>query len=90
MTEGDRVSPDAVCRAPFFRNGLGETCDTGLGESVVGLSGVSVYARGAGDVDDGAGLAVLDAEVGCGGTDELEGGGAVEREDCVPLLVGRL
>lgn len=43
-----------------------------------------------GDVDDAAGGAVLHSEVrGCG-TDELEGRGAVQGDDGVPLLVGHL
>lgn len=47
-------------------------------------------ARSGGNVDDAARLAVLDAEVGSGGTDELEGSGAVQGNDGVPLLVGDL
>lgn len=47
-------------------------------------------AGSAGDVDDGARLAVLDPEVGRRCSDQLEGCRAVEGEDGVPLLVGGL
>jgi len=49
-----------------------------------------VEARGGGDVDDGAGGAVFDAEVGGCGADELEGLGVVEGDYGVPLFVGGL
>lgn len=51
---------------------------------------VTVDTAGAADVDDAAGLAVFDAEVGARGADELEGGGVVEGEDGVPLFVCHL
>lgn len=47
-------------------------------------------AGSAGDVDDGARLAVFDPEVRCGCSDQLEGCRAVEGEDGVPLLIGGL
>lgn len=47
-------------------------------------------AGSAGNVDDGARLAVLDPEVRCRCSDQLEGCGAVEGEDGVPLLIGSL
>lgn len=43
-----------------------------------------------GDVDDGPGLAVLNAEVWCGGTGDLEGRTTVQGKNRVPLLVGCL
>ena len=90
VAKGDGVGPDAELRAPLLGDGLGEAGDAGLGQGVVELAGVAVDARGGGDVDDGAGLAVADAEVGGGGADEVEGGGAVEGDDGVPLGVGHL
>jgi hypothetical protein len=54
------------------------------------LTGISVEARGAGDVDDVTGFVVAEAKVWGGGADELEGSGAVEGYDGVPLLVGGL
>lgn len=47
-------------------------------------------ARGGGDVDNAAWLAVFDTEVGGRSTNELEGCGAVQGNDGVPLLVGDL
>lgn len=90
MAEGDGDGADAELGAPFLRDGLGETRDAGLGEGVVGLARVAVQAGGAADVDDDAGLAVLDAEVGGRGADELEGGRVVQGDNGVPLLVGGL
>jgi hypothetical protein len=40
-----------------------------------------------GDIDNGAGLAVLNAEVWCGGASDLEWRAAVEGKNRVPLLV---
>lgn len=90
MPKGDGVGAHAEGRAPLLRDGLGEADDAGFGERVVGLPGVAVQARRRGDVDDVARLAVLDAEVGRRGADELEGGRVMEGDDGVPLLVGRL
>jgi hypothetical protein len=86
----DGVGADAERWSPLLSNDLGEADNTGLADSVVGLSGVAVHTGGGGDVDDVARLAVLDAEVGGGSADELEGGGVVDREHGLPLLVGHL
>lgn len=75
---------------PFFGNDFGEARDSRFRKTVVGLAGVAVYAGGRGDVDDAARFVVFDAEIGGGFADELEGGGAVESDDVVPLLVGHL
>lgn len=87
MPERNCVRAHAEGWAPFFRDRFGEACDAGFGQGVVGLAGVAVEAGGGGDVDDVSGLAVFDAEVGGGVADELEGCGAVEGDDCFPLLV---
>ena len=90
MSEGNSVGSHAEGRAPFFGNGFGQAGDAGFGEGVVCLARVAVQARGRGDVDDVARLAIFDAEVrGCG-ADELEGLGVMKGEDGVPLLVGCL
>ena len=90
MSKGHRVGAHAKGRPPFFRHRLGQAGDARLGQRVVGLSRVAVHARRRGDVDDAAGLAVLDAEVRSGGADEVEGRGAVQTDNGVPLLVRRL
>lgn len=90
VTESDGVGADAECWTPLLGDDLGEADNTGLANSVVGLSGVTVDTGGGGDVDDVAGLAVLDAEEGSGSADELEGGGVVDGEHGLPLLVGHL
>ncbi|KAI3480794.1 hypothetical protein L1887_57061 [Cichorium endivia] len=82
--ESNGVDADAE-GTPLLAHGLGQAEDTSLGGRVVDLADVAVGARGGGDVDDGHVLAlalVLDAEVGCGGADDAEGGGdvAVEHE----------
>ena len=69
---------------PFLRDGLGEAGHACFGETVVCLAGVAVRAGCAGDVDDAAGLAVLDAEIGRCLADEAEGCFAVDVEDRVP------
>ena len=90
VTKSDGIGPHAKLGTPLLRNGLGEARDAGLGERVVDLAHVAVHARGGRDVDDAARLAVLDAEVGRRGAHEVEGRGAVQRDDGVPLLVGHL
>ncbi len=55
-----------------------------------GVVRVAVDAAGAADVDDVSWFAVFDSEVGRCGSDKSEGGGVVEGEDCVPLLVCHL
>lgn len=90
MPEGDRVGSHAERRAPFFRDRLGQARHACFGEGVVCLPGVAVQAGGRGDVDDVSGLVVLDAEVGGGGADELEGLRVVQGQDGVPLFVGCL
>ena len=86
----NRVGADSELRAPLLADGLGEPEHAGLGEGVVRLPRVPARAARAADVDDASGFAVLDAEVGCRGADELEGRGGVEGEDGVPLLVRHL
>lgn len=49
-----------------------------------------MHTRGRRDIDDGARLAIFDAEVGRGGADELKGRCAVQGNNSIPLLVGRL
>lgn len=90
VPESDRVGAHAERRTPLFGDGLGQAGHAGFGEGVVCLAGVAVQAGGRGDVDDVAGLAVFDAEVGRCGADELEGLGVVQGEDGVPLFVGCL
>lgn len=72
----------------YLCDGLCQANDTGFSESIVGLAGISMDARGGRDVDDTARFTVLDTEVGSCGADELEGCGPVQGEDGVPLLVG--
>lgn len=90
MTKCHGIGADAELWTPLLCDDLGETNDAGLGDGIVGLTRVAVDAGGGGDVDDVAGLAVLDAEVGGGGADELEGGGVVDCQHGVPLFVGHL
>lgn len=90
VAKRDGVGPHAERGPPLLGDGLGHAGHAGLGEGVVELAGVAVQARGAGDVDDAPRLAVLDAEEGRGFAGELEGDGAVEGDDGVPLLVGHL
>ena len=87
MAESDGVGAHAEGRAPFFGDGFGQADDAGFGQRVVCLAGVAVQAGGRGDVDDVAGGAVFDAEVGGCGADEFEGLGVVQGEDGVPLFV---
>lgn len=61
-----------------------------LRECVVGLAGIAMDSRGGGDVDDATWFAVLDTEVGSGGSNELERSCSVQGHDGIPLLVGRL
>lgn len=77
-------------RTPFLCNGLRQARDTGLCQTVVGLAGISVRATCARDIDDDSLLAILDPEVGRSLPDQPEGGGVVDGEDSVPLLVGNL
>ena len=51
-TEGDGVGTNAE-RAPLLGNGFSQTENCRLGSSIVGLSDISVKARGRRDVDDG-------------------------------------
>lgn len=90
MAKRDRIGTHSVGGSPFFGNGFCETGHAGFGEGVVGLACVAVEARGRGDVDDGAGFAVFDAEEGRSRADEFEWLRVVQGEDRVPLLVGRL
>lgn len=90
VAKGDGVGADAERGAPFLGDGLGEARHAGLGQGVVDLARVAVDARRRRDVDDGAGLAVLDAEVGGRGADNVEGRGGVQRDDGLPLLVRHL
>lgn len=90
MPERDRVGADPELGSPFLGDGFGEPRDAGFGEAVVGLAGVARGAGCGGNVDDAAGGAVFEAEVGGGGADESEGGGVVEGENRVPLFVGHL
>lgn len=59
-------------------------------KSIISLASVPVDAGSGGDVHNAAWLAILDTEVGRSSTDELEGRGAVQGDDGVPLLVGDL
>lgn len=90
MPERYGVGPDPELRTPFFGNHLGETGDTSFCKAVVRLPSVAMYTGCAADVDDTAGRAVFDAEVGGGGADESERRGIVDGKDGVPLLVGHL
>lgn len=90
VSESNSVGTHAELWTPLFRNGLGQTHDTGFGEGVVGLSCVAVKTGGGRNVDDVAGFTILYAEVWCSCTDELEGSGVVQCEDGVPLLIGDL
>lgn len=90
VAKRDRVGAHAKGRAPFLGNGPGQADDARLGRGIVCLAGIAVRARGARNVDNGPGLAVLDAKVGCRGADELEGRLGVQVHDGVPLLVGQL
>ena len=90
VPERDGVGAHAELRAPFFCYCFGEPGHARFGEGVVDLPCVAVRAGRAGDLDDAAGLAVLDAEVGRGGAHEAEGGGVVHGQDGVPLFVGHL
>lgn len=90
VTKRDSVGSDTELWSPLLGDGLGEAYNTCLAYSIVGLSGVAVHSGGGRDVDDVAGLAILDAEVGGGSPDELEGGGVVDSEHGLPLLVGDL
>lgn len=90
MTKRNGVGPDPKGRAPFFGNRLGQTDHAGLGGGIVGLSRVPMDARGTRDVDDGPGLAVLDAEIRGGRADQTEGRLGVQVHDGVPLLVAHL
>jgi hypothetical protein len=77
-------------RTPFLCNGLCQARDTGLCQTVVRLTGISVRATCARDIDDDSLLAILDPEVGRSLSNQPEGGGVVDGEDGVPLLVGDL
>lgn len=90
MSKRNRIRPDAELRTPFLRNHFCKTVYAGFRNTVVGLARVAVDAGGGGDVDDAAGFAVCDAEVGGCFADEFEGCGVVEGEDVFPLLVGHL
>lgn len=74
----------------LFGDGLGHTSNASLCKRIVDLTSISVHARGGRDVDDVPGLAVLDTEVWCSSTNDLEGCGCVKINNGVPLLVGHL
>lgn len=88
MSKCHRVRSDTKLRAPLFRDGLGQASDSCLGEGIVGLPSIAVKAGRGGDVDDASRFAVFDAEVRGGGADQLEGGCSMERDYCIPLLIG--
>lgn len=90
MSESNRVRSNAKLGAPFLRNDFRQPVYACLCETVVGLAGVAVYARCGGDVDNAAGLAVGDAEVGRCFADEFEGCGVMQGYDVFPLFVGHL
>lgn len=87
MAESDGVGTDAEHGTPLLSDGLGHARDARLRHGVVDLASVAVDAARRADVDDAAGLAVLDAEVRRRGPDQLEGRCAVQVQDRVPLLV---
>jgi len=90
MSEGDRVGPDTELWAPLLSNDFGQAIDSGLRNSVVGLSSITVNTRSRRDVDDATRLTVRNTEVWCGLSDELEWGSVVKSNDIFPLFVGQL
>lgn len=89
-TKRDSVGADTELWPPLLGDRLGEADNTCLADSVVGLSGIAVHSGGGRNVDDVAGLSVLNTKVGGGSPDELEGGGVVDSEHGLPLLVSDL
>ncbi|EPE07043.1 transcription factor tfiiic complex subunit [Ophiostoma piceae UAMH 11346] len=90
VAESDRVAAHTKLGAPFLGNCLAQADDARLGQRVVGLARVAVHARRRRDIDNVAALAVRDAEVGRGSTDQAERCLGMQVQDVVPLLVAHL
>ena len=88
MPERYSVRSHAEFWTPFLRDGFRESRYPRFRDAVVRLTCVTVRAGCGGDVDDGSGGAVGDAEIGGGFADEAEGGGGVDVEHEFVLLVG--
>lgn len=67
------VGSYTILRSPFLGNCFGQPYQARLGQSVAGLSSVTIDPRGGRDVDDGPLLAIFDHEKRCCCPDQLEG-----------------
>ena len=74
----------------LLRNRLAQSNNTRFRKRIVRLSRITVNTGGTRDIDNIAGFAVFDTEVGCCCSDKLEGCGVVDGEDGVPLFIGHL